>query len=181
MLKPADALLELDIRFRDLVFQSADAGEVRPLYMNDLREMVVSIELGPHAPAVIRKQFDTARNAFIYSWFAYELATLAEQQSYATLEMALRYRHQPDAAPNTTRSPGLDKLLKLAVKEGWLRREDFMIPSISGSGEPTCSLDLLAMHCNHLMHGNVHLFPQGTPEIMLLCAEVMNRLFAGVS
>jgi hypothetical protein len=117
-------LLEPDIRVRDLVFQSAETGDVRPLCMDDLRNMVAGIELGPHVPVAIREQFDTARNAFVYSWFAYELATLAEQHCFATLEMALRQRHQPGAPPNTARSPGLDKLLKLAVKEGWLRRDD---------------------------------------------------------
>jgi hypothetical protein len=181
MLKPSDALLEPDIRFRDLVFQSAETGDVRPLCMDDLRNMVAGIELGPHVPVAIREQFDTARNAFVYSWFAYELATLAEQHCFATLEMALRQRHQPHAPPNTTRSPGLDKLLKLAVKEGWLRRDDFVIPSISGSCQPACSLDLIPMFRNHLMHGNVHLLPQATPDILRLCAQVMNRLFAGPS
>jgi hypothetical protein len=43
---------------------------VRPLCMDDLRNMVAGIELGPHAPVAIREQFDTARNAFVYSWFA---------------------------------------------------------------------------------------------------------------
>jgi hypothetical protein len=169
--------LEPDIRFRDLVFQTAETGEVRRLRIEDLRNMVAGIELGPRVPAAIREQFDTARNAFVYSWFAYELATLAEQQCFATLEMALRQRHQLAAPPNTTRSAGLDRLLKLAVKESWLRRDDFMIPSISGSGEPACGLDLIPMFRNHLMHGNVHLLPQATPNILRLCAGVINQLF----
>lgn len=178
MLKSSNDLLEPDIRFRDFVFHSADTGQIRPLCMDDLRGRVAAIALGPHVPAAIRAQFDTARNAFVYSWFVYELATLAEQQCFATLEMALRQRRHPAAPPNTTRSPGLDNLLKLAVKEGWLRRDDFMAPSISGSGGTTCSLDILPMLRNHLMHGNVHLLPQSTPEIMRLCADIMNRLFA---
>lgn len=91
--------------------------------------------------------------------------------------MALRHRLDPAAPPNTTRSPGLDKLLKAAVKDGWLKRDDFMVPSISGTGESTCLLDFIPRSRNHVMHGNIQLLPQGTPDIMRLCADVMNRLF----
>lgn len=95
--------------------------------------MVAPIELNAGLSSTIRAQFDIARNAFVYSWFVYEFATLAEQQGYATLEMALRHRLDPAALPNTSRSLGLAKLLKNATKNGWLRREDFMAPCISGS------------------------------------------------
>lgn len=145
--------------------------------IDDLRTMVSSIELTQQVPAAIREQFDVARNAFVYSWFVYEFATLAEQQCFAILEMALRQRLDPAAPANTTRSPGLDSLLKTAVKRGWLRRDDFLMPSISGSGGAMCSLDLIPMFRNHLMHGNIHHLPQGTPHVMRLCADVMNRLF----
>src|ERR1019366_2849459 len=30
-------------------------------------------------------------------------------------------------------------------------------------------------------NGNIHLLPQGTPDVMRLCADVMNKLFAGCS
>jgi hypothetical protein len=76
------------------------------------------IELSERVPPAIRQQFDIARNAFIYSWFVYEFATLAEQQCFATLEMALRHRRDPCAAANTIRSPGLHRLIKSAVENG---------------------------------------------------------------
>ena len=180
MLKPSGALLKSDARFRDFVFHDAETGEVRPVYIEDLRTMVVSIELKPHVPTAIREQFDEARNAFVYSWFVYEFATLAEQQCFAALEMALRHRLDPTAPPNTTRSPGLDKLLKAAVKDGWLNRDEFVVPSISGVGDSMCLLDFIPRSRNHVMHGNIQLLPQGTPDIMQLCADVMNRLFAPV-
>jgi hypothetical protein len=103
---------------------------------------------------------------------------LAEQQCYAILEMALRHWLDPGASPNTTRSPGLDSLLKTAVKREWLRREGFLVPSVSGSGTTTCLLDFIPLCRNHLMHGNIQLLPAGTPDIMRLCADVMNGLFA---
>jgi len=80
MLKSSAALLEPDARFRDLTFQFAPTGELRPMCIDDLRNMVAAIELKEHVPAAIREQFDIARNAFVYSWFVYEFAPLAEQQ-----------------------------------------------------------------------------------------------------
>jgi hypothetical protein len=56
--------------------------------------------------------------------------------------------------------------------------EDFLVPSVSGSGGTTCLLDFIPLSRNHLMHGNIQLLPQGTPDIMRLCADVMSRLFA---
>jgi hypothetical protein len=38
---------------------------------------VVSLELGSGVPTPVREQFDKARNAFVYSWFIYDMATLA--------------------------------------------------------------------------------------------------------
>jgi hypothetical protein len=178
MFKPATSLLEPDVRLRDMVVHDANTGEQRAMRIDDMRSMVASIELAQHVPVAIREQFDVARNAFVYLWFVYEFATLAEQQCYAILEMALRHRLDPGASPNTTRSPGLDRLLKTAVTREWLRREDFLVPSVSWSGDTMCLLDFIPLSRNHLMHGNIQLLPQGTPDVMRLCADVMNRLFA---
>ena len=35
-----------------------------------------------------------------------------------------------------------------------------------------CSLDLIPMMRNHVMHGNIQLMPQGTPDLLRLCADV---------
>jgi hypothetical protein len=164
-----------------MVVHEAETGQRRGMRIDDLWNMAAPMELGEQVPAPIRGQFDIARNAFVYSWFVYEFAALAEQQCFAILEMALRQRLDPAAPANTTRSPGLDSLLKTAVKRGWLRRDDFLMPSIYRSGDAMCSLDLIPMFRNHLMHGNIHLLPQGTPDVMRLCADVMNKLFAGCS
>jgi hypothetical protein len=178
MFKHAASLLEPDARFSDSVVHDAKTGELRAMRIDDLRGMVASIELTQHVPAAIREQFDVARNAFVYSWFVYEFATLAEQQCFAILEMALRHRLDPAASPNTTRSPGLGSLLKTAVEQGWLRREDFIVPSVSGSDSAMCLLDFIPRSRNHLMHGNVQLLPQGTPDAMRLCTDVINGLFS---
>ncbi len=67
--------------------------------IDDLRNLVAGIELSARVPATIKEQFDIARNAFVYSWFVYEFATLAEQQCFTTLETALRHRLDTGSTP----------------------------------------------------------------------------------
>jgi hypothetical protein len=171
MFKPLALLAEPDTRYRDQMVLDAGTGKFRGIGIDDLWNLMAAVELERQVPAAIREQFDLARSAFVYSWFVYEFATLAEQQCFATLEMALRHRLDPPALPNTTRSPGLDKLLKATVKDGWLNRDDFMVPG------GLCLLDFIPRSRNHVMHGNVQLLPQGTPDILRLCADVINRLY----
>src|SRR5882724_4375722 len=125
MLKPVSSILDCDARFRDLVV--VDAGERRPMAIADLRAMIEPIQLSGAVPEEIRREFDTARNAFVYSWFVYEFTTLAELGAYTALELALRRRIDP-APPNTSRSPGLSRLLQTATEMGYLRRGDFEVP-----------------------------------------------------
>lgn len=42
----------------------------------DLHTMIEPIQLSDAVPEEIRREFDTARNAFVYAWFVYEFATL---------------------------------------------------------------------------------------------------------
>lgn len=100
---------------------------------------------------ISRQQFDIARNAFVYSWFVYEFSTLAEQQCFATLEMALKRRLDPHATADATRSLGLHRLNKSAAENGWLRREDLIMASAT-NGDALSLLDFIAPLRNHTMH-----------------------------
>jgi hypothetical protein len=82
MLKKSTSLLESDPRHRDQVFIDAVTRKYRPMCFQDMHDMVSPIGLNPEVPGAIREQFDIARNAFVYSWFVYEFATLAEQQCF---------------------------------------------------------------------------------------------------
>ena len=120
---------------------------------------------------------DTARNAFVYSWFVYEFTTLAELGGYTVLELALRRRLDPAALPNTSKSPGLSQLLQAAIEKGYLQRGDFEVPSPSGSGAMACQLDFMPMLRNHVAQGNIHLLPQGAPASLQLCKAVIEKLY----
>ncbi|TAN05726.1 MAG: hypothetical protein EPN45_09320 [Rhizobiaceae bacterium] len=178
MLKPISALLNSDQRF-DAVVVTEPSGVVRPMSQVDLHAMVAPLELPDTVPAGVRDEFDVGRNAFVYSWFCYEFTTLAERHSFATLELALRLRLDA-APPGTTRSPGLRKLLKSAVVNGYLKREKYSAPPSFG-GECVCILDAIPMLRDHLSHGNPHLLPQGSIESMRLCREVICDLFESKS
>lgn len=146
--------------------------------IDDLHSMVRGIELNDAVPAGIREQFDTARNVFAYAWFVYEFTMLAEQHCYFVLEMALRQRLNQTAAPNTTKSPGLAKLLKAATKRGLLRRDDFAMQLMSGIGGSSCQLDFIPIARNHLAHGNINLLPQYALMQIELTARILNKLFS---
>ncbi len=159
-----------------MVRVDTETGNVRPMHISDLHSLVSPVELGPEVPDEIRLQFDVARSAFVYSWFAFELVTLAEQQSYAVLEMALRLRAERKSLRKSS-SGDLKTLLDNAVRRGWLRREDYEIPSPSLPGKTLSILDLMKRLRNNLAHGNVHLFPDGSLEMMKICAAIVSKLF----
>jgi hypothetical protein len=172
MLKSISSIHEADIRFRNL----ADASGTRAMSIADLHAMIEPIQLSDAVPEEIRREFDTARNAFVYAWFVYEFTTLAELAGYSVLELALRRLIDP-ASPNTSKSPGLSRLLKLATNMGYLKRSDFETPSPSGNGAMPCQLDLIPMLRNHVAHGNVHLLPQGALASLQLCRDVIEKLY----
>lgn len=116
MLKHIESLLEPDPRYEIMQRYEPIAGDMTPMEIGDMHRLVAPIELGEHVPAEVSHQFDLARIAFVYSWFTYELATLAEQQAYAVLEMALRRRAEAEAA--LPKRPGLTVLLKVATERG---------------------------------------------------------------
>jgi hypothetical protein len=144
--------------------------------IDDLHSMVRGITLDDAVPTGIRDQFDTARNVFAYSWFVYEFTMLAEQQCYFALEMALRQRLNPEAKPNTTKSPGLSNLLKAATERGYLQRKEFDMPSMSEAGGTFCQLDFIPFARNHLAHGNINLLPQYALMQIELTAKILNQL-----
>lgn len=178
MLKSANDLLKPDTRFLNMAGGVTERGEVRLIDILDLRDLVLPLELRPEAPAVIREQFDKARHAFIYSWFAYDLVTLAEQQSYQVLEMALREKLPPHEREKAKeRRWGLDTLLKRATAHRWLNRADFEVAGPYGRNGKMCLLDTLPMFRNELAHGSTNLFPWGSLDMLKLCTEILNKLF----
>jgi hypothetical protein len=110
-LKPRDQINVPDERHRAFVRLET----LEPVTFEQHYEEVEAITLSAAAPLEVIDAFDRARNAFLYSWFVYELSSLAEMQAYATLEMALRMRFKIPAGKN---APGLNGLLGKAISQG---------------------------------------------------------------
>jgi|SRR5580704_4391398 hypothetical protein len=173
MLKPLSSIYQPDERFRHLSFHDQAAGHIRPICAVDLHNEVSPIELNSAVPPEVRYQFDVVRNAYLYSWFVYDLVILAEQHSYIVLEMALRHRAKLEGLmKNATLKP----YLQLAIKRGWLRREDLDIPGAPGSRPMSFSNELPKLR-NRLLHGSVHLSPEFSLMVMRKCAELLNKLY----
>lgn len=174
MLKPLPTIYEPDERFQYLSFHDQAAGHIRPICAGDLYNEVSPIQLSSAVPPEVRYQFDIARNAYLYSWLVYDFAMLAEQHSYIVLEMALRHRAKSEGlSSNKTLKP----YLRLAIKRGWLRKEELDLPGAAGS-RPMSFLTELPRLRDRLLHGNVHLAPDFTLMIMQKCAELINKLYA---
>jgi hypothetical protein len=174
MLKTLPTICEPDERFQHLSFHDQAAGHIRPLGAGDLYNDVSSIELSSAVPSEVRSQFDVARSAYLYSWFVYDFTVLAEQHSYIVLEMALRHRAKSEGlSSNRTLKP----YLLLAIKRGWLRKEELEIPGAPGS-RPMSFLKELPGLRDRLLHGKVHLSPEFTLMMMRKCADLINKLHA---
>lgn len=172
MLKPIASICKPDERFQRLSFHDEENGHIRPIRAEDLHNEVCAIELSSLIPTEIRYQFDVARNAYLYSWFVYDLVILAEQQTYIVLEMALKHRMRSERLRDKSLKPSL----QLAIKRGWLSAKDFEIPG-SATARPMSFVDELPKLRDRLLHGTVHLYPEFTLMIMCKCAELLNKLF----
>jgi len=175
-MKLRDALLEPDARFTNMVGGIDMTGAVRFMTIADLYSLVEPLGLGPSVPRDIVEQFDKARHAFIYSWFAYDLVSLSEQQGYQTLELALREKLPPDERKKADdKRWTLDTLIKRALAHHWLVRSDFYDPDTK-----ICMLDIIPKFRNELAHGSKNLFPAGSHVLLKLSAEIINKLFRDI-
>jgi hypothetical protein len=102
-------------------------------YKIDLRdqyEAIACFVLNEDVPTEVAIHFETAKNLYLYAWFAYRFFSVAEQQALASLEFALRERLQDFVAAEKKKhpkaiEPGLKKLLGHAIKVCFVRNENF--------------------------------------------------------
>jgi hypothetical protein len=151
-------------------------GEYRPAAFSDWYENVALLNLVAPVPSNVIDQFDKARNTFVLSWFAFDLATLAEVQAYLSLEMALWTRMDID--PASKRAPRLKALLTTALHDGILIKEDFKRTHAHGE-TPTRLIEMIARQRNDLSHGSEFLFIPYSIMTIEICAALIQALFKG--
>lgn len=145
-----------------------------PVGIQDMYGDVEAFTLGEAVPEDIRRQWDIGRNAYIYSWFEYDLMTLAEMRAFAAFELAVRTRakkENSDLKPKATLKPVVDH----ARKHGWLKDEDFGFIWNGATQFPF--IDAMVMQRNQLMHGNPYLSQHGTLMAFQFCFDAIQTLF----
>jgi hypothetical protein len=97
---------------------SGEAGFIGST-LQDLHRDMLAFDLPVAVPDSVRRSHDAIRHAYIYSYFSYDLLTLAASQTFPCLELALRERigHQFAGRVDKNgrlRPAMLDELLKSA-------------------------------------------------------------------
>lgn len=103
----------------------------QPITVKDHRDRVTEYVLHNGVPEGIRMQFETTRNLYLYSWFVYRFYPVTRLHAYTCLELALRMRFESDVIASRSkpskRQPTLKALLTHAVKNGYLKNENFSV------------------------------------------------------
>jgi hypothetical protein len=92
-------------------------------------EAIAAIRLCPGVPEVVRFQFETVRNLYLYAWHVYRFYMVALSQVLSTLELGLRTclpaRLPEPYQPKGQKQPMLAGLLGYAIDRGLIRNEGF--------------------------------------------------------
>ena len=126
-LRPAEYVCEPDPRSTMFVRIDRINGTSRAIELADHHEQISAYALHAGVPQEIVLQFETARNVYLYAWFVYRFYPVAEHQSLACLELALRERLKEEIRTGKIKGkrPTLYPLLKYAVDHGLVKNEGF--------------------------------------------------------
>jgi hypothetical protein len=122
MLRRLDNVLEPDPRMLDGI-QRDNNYRAR---LQEHIDLISPFALNSAVPIEVRIHFETAKNLYLYAFFAYRFHSVAEKHALETLEFALRERLTALVADarSSLRKPvpyGLSRLLDRAIREGLLR------------------------------------------------------------
>lgn len=174
MWRDRSQILQPDDRYRNMVRGVDPATGPQFVRIEDMYSDVEPFTLGFAVPEEIRQQFDIARNAYVYSWFEFNLITLAEMHAFTVMENAIRLRARIERSGLKPKTP-LQRAVNHARANGWLKDEDFGF--VETGAKPSPILDAMVMQRNHLMHGNPHLYQYGTLIAFEFCFDVIQMLF----
>lgn len=126
-LRPAEYICQADPRNTMFVRVDRIKRTSRAIELADHHEEICAYSLHAGVPQEIMLQFETARNVYLYSWFVYRFYPVAEHQSLACLELALRERLKEEITTGKIKGkrPTQRPLLKYAVEHGLVKNEGF--------------------------------------------------------
>jgi len=97
--------------------------------LEELHSDMSRLELPECVPESVKRCHDAIRHATIYSFFSYDLLTLAASQTFPCLELALRHRiwspvcRKIDPQGQTTAAAALAELLESAHAQGLIAED----------------------------------------------------------
>lgn len=182
-LRPAEHIYEPDPRNALTAWVDRSSGVIRPVQANDLYDAVTAFVFSPAVPEEIAQHFETVKNVYLYSWFIYRFQPVAEMQSLACLEYALRTRLADEikAGKLKAKRPGLQKLMRYAVDNQLIKNEGFArwVRAQDPEWDLLRSLEsALPQSRNDYAHGSYNLMPTAL-GIIELVHEIINQLFTG--
>ncbi|MFN0178267.1 MAG: hypothetical protein ACKVZ0_05670 [Gemmatimonadales bacterium] len=139
-------------------------------------------------PEEVRIQYDLARNLYLYSWHVYGFLSVAQFQSVATIELALRHRMKEHPRQ---RAPTFKPLIMEALAEGLLTPESLtsQVPQMQGAigwvvdASPSAApervdatIELLTLLRNDVAHGNRLLLPDAF-MVLRIAKSVIGDLY----
>lgn len=181
-LRPAEHIHEPDPRNALTAWVDRTSGAIRPIQASDLHEAMAAYVLDPAVPEDIAQHFETVKNVYLYSWFIYRFQPVAELQSLACLEYALRVRLADEirAGKLKEKRPGLQRLMRYAIDHSLVKNEGFArwVRAQDPEWDLLASLEkALPQIRNDYAHGSYNLMPTAL-GIIELVHEAINQLFA---
>lgn len=161
----------MDDKLKDL--SNITTADSRCDYMvGDLAEFHNALkhcELSESAPEVIRRNFATALNTMLYSWYFYPMSTPALLYAFTTLELALKEKYP------ASNNEGLSKMLRKARDEGLI--SDDIFPNRQ-TGKSMAFIESMPKLRNSFAHGTQFLMEKWPlVDIFESVAIVINNLF----
>jgi hypothetical protein len=180
-LRPPEYLCDPDPRNALTAWCDTTNKIIRPLQARDLHEAVAAFSFHSGVPEDITQHFETAKNVYIYSWFIYRFQPVAELQSLACLEYALRVRLAEEIRSGKLKEkrPGLQRLMQYVIKHHLVKNEGFArwVRAQDPEWDLLTSLEkALPQIRNDYAHGSYNLTPTAL-GIIELVHEIINQLF----
>ena len=200
-LKQLNEIFEPDLR--STMLSRLDATVHRPKTIDEHYADISAVRLGEGVPEVIRDEFDTIRNLYLYSWYVYDFTVPASLYAHSLIEKTIKEKCVRSGV-SLKQYRGLKQLLTVSIAQGWLTNSAFgfalelmheeIVPPASESELPTLRsipryLPTDKDYCEHLAetlprvrnmgaHGEAGLgFPASALSFIEICACVANALF----
>lgn len=90
----------------------------------DHHALIASVELNTSVPDKVRQQFENARHAWLYAYYAYGLLSVAMLAVHVACESAIKARAVAEGLPRA-KSKNLSSLLDEALDRAWLQDDGF--------------------------------------------------------